>query len=448
VYRLASGSLVGGNTLELAAIRLGGAFESGTLSIRNASAADSLSERLQAQLTSVSGNALVTGGTVLQLGAQETDATTLRAKLTTPASAGLASGTLELAYFSDGAGTTGGALVGVGSATVNVVGRVYRLAVGTLVSGAVNLGNIRQGGPFAFADLGVANIADASDGFSDDLGATISGSGPFVGLGTLRGLAAGQQSLSGGLRVGLSNSLHTGTAYGVLSGSLMVAYQSQGRALSGLGEATPAVAAETVQVTGAVYQPGTLALETGALPAVVDLGRVRLNSGQSFQSGTFRFGNGTSEGLYSESLEVASTTMGALALAGGSSFLLTPGSWGMQAVRYVGSLENISPGLVGGTLVLNAVSKSPVGLADMPLTQRAMTVQGQLYSGQGVWLGGASTNLWSDWRNWTLAGGRPGLDGVESLSAGDTAVIAGQSEPIRVELPGGRLDLARLTLAG
>jgi autotransporter-associated beta strand protein len=336
----------------------------------------------------------------------------------------------------------------VGNTSVNVFGTAYRLAVGTLLSSTLNLGGIRQGGAFSYTDVGVRNIAEATDVFSDNLGATISGNGPFVGVGAIDRLAPGAQKLSGGLQVGSLGGIDTGSLYGVISGTLSVAYTSQARAGSGLGDATPSVAGEILQVTGAVYQPGTLLLENGSVASVVDLGRVRLGSGDAFQTGTVSFGNGAREGLYSEFLEVAASGLGGMALVGGGVFNLAGGSWATQALRYSGDLFGGTPGFVGGTLLLSAVSKSPVGLGDLRMEPRMIEFKGQLYTGQGVWLNGGTSSLWSDWKNWTVSGGRPGMDGERSIRSGDTALIVSTAAPIQVELPQSTLYLAGLTLGG
>jgi ABC-type oligopeptide transport system substrate-binding subunit len=102
------------------------------------------------------------------------NATALRASLLNPGTAGTTTGVVSVGYFSDGTGTTGGPLLSTGSSLVTVTGDVYRLAVGTLDTMSIDLGNIRQGGTFALSDVVVRNAAVSSDVFSDDLGAVIS----------------------------------------------------------------------------------------------------------------------------------------------------------------------------------------------------------------------------------------------------------------------------------
>ena len=96
------------------------------------------------------------------LGAGQTDASGLSVGLSGTGVAGLKSGSARVDYVTDGTGTSGLGLLGVGSETVSVSGKVYRLAVGN-VAESVTLAGVREGGVFAPVALSVGNVA-AGDG--------------------------------------------------------------------------------------------------------------------------------------------------------------------------------------------------------------------------------------------------------------------------------------------
>jgi autotransporter-associated beta strand protein len=77
----------------------------------------------------------------------------------------------------------------------------------------------------------------------------------------------------------------------------------------------------------------------------------------------------------------------------------------------------------------------------------SLTVTGNIYTGQGVWnVDGNGTGNWSDFGNWTTAGGVPGIDGA--VSAGDTATfgsVPADSNPRVISLNGTSPSLAAIT---
>ena len=129
-------------------------------------------------------------------------------------------------------------------------GTAYRLAVGSAPA-SVNMGNIPVGGSSGLGGqtVTVTNTAPA-DSYSDDLEAVASLSGSGIGIGgtaTLNHISAGA---TGTLALCYNSSMAT---LGAISGTATLVYTSQGRVGSGLPDATPVTASQSVTVTGLVY---------------------------------------------------------------------------------------------------------------------------------------------------------------------------------------------------
>jgi len=116
VYRTGSGVLSSGS-VTLASIRESGTFRSTALTLTNGAANDGFSEKLNASFGTLGGSA-ISSGSVQLLAAGSSNSTDLRVGLTHNGSAGLKSGSVTVAYATDGNGTSGLASEGVGSGTV------------------------------------------------------------------------------------------------------------------------------------------------------------------------------------------------------------------------------------------------------------------------------------------------------------------------------------------
>ena len=146
--------MLGATALDLGSVREGESFVAGSLSVTNDVVADGFSEKLNASLGAVSGNAVAGGAGVSLLGAGQVDGSGLSVGLSGTGTAGLKSGTARVDYVTDGTGTSGLGTLGVGNETVSVSGKVYRLAVGS-VPASVTLASVREGGAFAPVALSV-----------------------------------------------------------------------------------------------------------------------------------------------------------------------------------------------------------------------------------------------------------------------------------------------------
>jgi autotransporter-associated beta strand protein len=135
------------------------------------------------------------------------------------------------------------------SQPVSFSGAVYRLASASAPAN-VNL-YVHVGSSLSFGSqtVPVTNTA-STDGYSDDLGvaATLSGSGLGIsGTATLNHIAAGT---TGTLVVSYTGSTATPAT---ISGMATLAYTSQGQVGTGLPDATPVTASQSVTITGLVY---------------------------------------------------------------------------------------------------------------------------------------------------------------------------------------------------
>jgi hypothetical protein len=160
-------------------VREGGAFNAGTLLVRNTQIANSgtnqFSESLGVSIGTLSTYSVATG-TFGLIAAGTTGAGALSVNLGNGATAvaGKQTGSVTVNFFTDGTGTSGLATVQNGSQTVNMTGYVYRLASGSLVSDALTLPAVREGTAFTSGTVAVRNVARSDDGYSEKLNVSLS----------------------------------------------------------------------------------------------------------------------------------------------------------------------------------------------------------------------------------------------------------------------------------
>ena len=274
VYRLANGTL---NTpsVNLAA-RVGDASPTAAISISNSSP-DVFTEGLNA---SIGGTAspFTSSGSISNLAAQGTAASALQVGLNT-ATAGTSLGTATVNFTSTGAGTTGAADVSVGSAVVNLVGKVYQQAVAQVNTLLVDFGIVHRGDAVAPIAVSVSNTAPVA-GLNDVLQGSLGGaSGPFSASGTLgAGVAAGATD-SSSLTVALDTS-----ATGVFNGSATASLTSHNADMADLvvgGIPVVLLSAQVNDFANADLRKigGEGSLSRSALQIVLDFGNVTQGSG-------------------------------------------------------------------------------------------------------------------------------------------------------------------------
>ncbi|MEI6712446.1 MAG: autotransporter-associated beta strand repeat-containing protein [Verrucomicrobiota bacterium] len=433
VFREASG-LLSSSSLSMGNIREGESFTSQTLSVTNTSAADGFSEKLNVSFGTLTGGA-VAGGSVQLLAATGTNSTALSVGLSSSGTAGLKRGTARVLYETDGNGTSGIAAESVGGETVSLTGSIYRKAIGAVSSGTLNLGAIRENGAFSAKSITVRNDA-SGDGFSDDLGATLTttSTGLAVSSGTGRIVAGSQNSTDF-----LVNVTGSTAAAGVVSGTASVEYTSRGQVGTGLVDVTPDRLGDEVSVSGTVYRLAQGTLSQGTL----DLGRV--HAGTVASLGTVQVANTVGNDGFSDSLKLSVNSGSSGFLLAGTSQTLAPAGSASFGVGY-NFAANVS-GVISGTLSfgMTSIGQAGTGLSDVALAAGTLKVLAQVYTGQGVWAG-ASSGQWEDVAQWASAGGRPGFDGV--LSRGVDSATFTAVNPISVQMPAQLVELSRLQLLG
>ncbi|MBT8061567.1 MAG: choice-of-anchor D domain-containing protein, partial [Gammaproteobacteria bacterium] len=239
VFRLADGQATP-DPIDFGNVRLNDIIDQ-ALTVANIAAADGFSEGLGVG-AGATGDATVSGA-VAGLIAAGADDSNLSVGLDTSA-VGSRAGTVELAFTSDGEGTSGLAAIDAGGQSINVLGTVFRLADGQATPDPIDFGNVHLNDVVNQA-LTVANLA-AADGFSESLGVMAGDTGDATVSGAVAGLIA-----AGAEDSGLSVALDTSAA-GSRAGTVELTYNSDGEGTSGL--AAIGAGGQTVEVTGAVYR--------------------------------------------------------------------------------------------------------------------------------------------------------------------------------------------------
>ena len=253
------------------------------LTVANTAAAGAFSEALNASFSGQTGDATHNSGSVTGLVAGGSNAAAISVGLDTSA-AGARSGSVTIAYQSDGTGTNGNSgltAIAAGSQVIDVSGGVYQLAAGNLTSTTINFGTVQQGQVVANQSLTVTNTASGPAGFVEHLDASFGTptDNRIVGAGSISLLAAGDSSTA--MAIGLNTNISTG----VLNGTIAVNYVSNGSLTSLLG--TTSVGSQDVTVTGDIQLVANVILQANPsahTPEPVNLGNVRVDGAFATQA--------------------------------------------------------------------------------------------------------------------------------------------------------------------
>ncbi|MEF8724116.1 MAG: choice-of-anchor D domain-containing protein [Candidatus Accumulibacter delftensis] len=372
VYRLANPTL---NTTDVTLVaRRGDADPSAAISVTNSSP-DSFTEGLQAGFASATpATGFGASGSITNLAAQGTDASSLQIALNT-SSAGSVAGSAQVNFVSTGAGTTGAADISVGSQVVSLAGKVYEKAVAQVNTALVNFGIVHKGDVVTAKNVSVTNSAPVAA-----LNDTLQGSfinmpvGPFGGSGSVNGLAAGQTDASS-----LLVSLDTTSAGVFTQGGdrLQFASHNEDMADLGLGNSALTLQAQVNNYADPNFSKtsGTGSLSGGGFDFLLDFGT--LTEGSGMVSALLQLANDVSgpadllDGAYSFALnEFLKTGFDAFSgLGAGDS---------QSGLRI--SLDTRSIGSFSDTIVLAAVGHNGSGYSadfkDIRLTVQARVEAG------------------------------------------------------------------------
>ena len=308
---------------------------------------------------------------------------------------------------------------GTGTVTVDVYGH----ALGSVNTNTVNLGNFHT----EYAAVTNTSLLNASNtgAFVVNLkGNSVTSNG--VTLGAISGVA---QSNTGNISVALA----AGLSAGAINQSLSYTFADS----STLSGASSSNSSASITVTGGVYNyaAGTLASTN------INLGNVHV--GGTFSSSALSLNNSaTGPANYVENLG-ASFGSGSGATGTGSFTGLASGATN-NGLR-VSLSGTATAGTNNGSIALNLNSEAVngSGLGTTALTGKTVVVTGFGYTGQSYWTTTGSGN-WTNFGNWNLAGGTPGLDGALSLN--DTATF-GSGGSGGVTLDGAAPSIQTLTFS-
>ena len=172
------------------------------------------------------GSGFTAAGSINNLAAQATDASSLKVGLTT-ASAGTFTGTATVKLASTGTGTTGAPDLALPNQTVNLTGKVYTPAEASVAPKKLDFGIVHVGDAVSQKAIAVTNSAPVT-ALNDALTGSVSASGPFTASGNLAGVAAGRTD-----RTSLQVGLNTATA-GIYKSSATLQLQSHNPDMSDL----------------------------------------------------------------------------------------------------------------------------------------------------------------------------------------------------------------------
>ena len=359
-YQLASANTLS-TPINLGNIHTGGVLGT-TVNVTNtAPNTGGFTETLGAAVTGTTG-AVNTTGSVTGL-AQGASSNAIGVSLNTGA-AGALSGSATVAFSSQAINGSGLGNTALGSQTVNVTGTAYQLAAVNTLTTPVNLGNVHVGGTLG-TTLNITNTASNTGGFTETLGASVTGTtGAASTAGSITGLAVGASSNA------VSLNLNTATA-GALTGTATVAFTSQ--AINGSGLGTTSLGSQIVHANGAAYNLASASLGT------INFGNVLVGSSVS------RFlnvSNTAAPGSFSEGLDATLGTFsgtGAGLLSGSGSITnLAAGSTSTNGLSV--GLNTSAAGTVAATVQVNLASNGATtsGLGITALPSQSAAISGQI----------------------------------------------------------------------
>ena len=363
----------------LANQRVAGAA-SQALTVANTASSGNFSEALNATFGGTTGAATTNGGSIAHLAAGSSNGSALSVGVNT-ATAGAKTGSVTIAYQTDGTGSNGHsglAAIGAGSQTIAVSGNVYQTAAGSILTAPLNFGTVQVGQNVSQV-LSVRNTASGPAGFVEDLNASFgaafgTGGNLISGSGAVNGLVAGGNSS------GLTVSVNTSQA-GTVAGGIAVNFFSAG-AVNGVsnGLGALAVGSSSYGVSGNIQAQANVVNQ--ASPVV---------NNSPIALGNVRIGSASPTGLVSVTNQATTAPQAALngsitgnggVTASGSFNLLTPGATNASSLMV--GLDTTTAGNKSGNATIAFVSDaSNIGNCapncQMTIASQDVAVTGAVY---------------------------------------------------------------------
>ncbi|MBK8958727.1 MAG: choice-of-anchor D domain-containing protein [Proteobacteria bacterium] len=383
VYRLASASAHTPEPINFGNRRVGDVTNQ-ALTISNDVANDGFSERLDASIGGVTGQATSNDGSFTLLAAGASDNASLAVGIDT-ATAGHKAGTATITLTSNGAGTSDLGTTALGTQTVNVSGDVFRLASASAHTPEPVVFANRHVGDDASQALSLTNTA-ANDGFSERLNASIGGAtgNATSNNGSFALLSAGATD-SSALTVGIDTS-----SAGHKSGTATISLASDGAGTSGF--AALALGTQTVNVSGDVYR---LASASAHTPEPINFGNRRVGD---VTNQALTLSNDVANDGFSERLDASIGGVTGQATSNDGSFALLAAGASDNASLAVG-IDTATAGHKAGTATITLTSNG-AGTSDLGTT--ALGTQTVNVSGDVFRLASASAHRQSRWYSRTV----------------------------------------------
>lgn len=358
--------------------RVGGTLTQG-LGITNTDISPAgFQESLDAAIGVIGSGVTATGPSINNLAQGATDNTSFQLGVDTT-SAGAKNGNVDIAFASDGGGTSGLGLLTLAGQTVNVSGNVYKEAEGQLNTAALNFGTVQVGQGVSQV-LSIDNIATGPAGFVEDLnvrfGATSGiGAGQISGAGQIDNLVAGGNDASS-----MVVSVNTAAA-GTINGAIAIDYFTAGAVngtSNGLGELF--LNSEDYGVSGLIQTGGTIVDQ--ADPQIdnpnIALGSVRINMASPNANVSV---TNLASGNQQAALDASISGNGPITASGSFDNLL-PGSTDSSSLSV--GMDTSTAGAVNGTATIDFISDaSNIGgcapNCEMQLGSQDVNVSGAVY---------------------------------------------------------------------
>ena len=284
---------------------------------------------------------------------------------------------------------------------------VYDHARGSLATNQVSLGSAIVGFSNALTGSLQVNASNTAAGFNAPLGADVTNKPANLDVTAAGGIAGGS---SGNMLMSLTNQ-----GAGFFSTNLTVTFFDDS-GLSGATTLSNSTSTATVTVTATIYDHASVVTNgTNLAFRPVHQGR-------------------TGQISATNSITISNLSNSTPRVALGSSNTITNVGLSVGTVQGLGEGQSIN---IGSVLDLDLASvagqftnfvdvrffdDSTLDGASTNVGTMTIQVTGYVYTGQGVWTNSGSGN-WTDFNNWGVPGGTPGLDGA--LSVADTATFGG-----------------------
>ncbi|MEI6320377.1 MAG: choice-of-anchor D domain-containing protein, partial [Pseudomonadota bacterium] len=364
-------------TLSTTAVNLGnfraGSAQSQAVVISNPllNATAAFQEGLNASTGATTGQATISGGPIVNLGAGAAGSNAISVGVS--GVAGVNSGTATISFASNGTGTSGLSNLALASQQVTVQGTGYRLAQAGTV-GPINFGNVlRNSVQERFVTISNSAIAD---GFSEGLDASFGAFGGtsaalLSGAGSVSNLAAGGSNGSA-MRVVL-NTVNTGLIGAGTTATIN--FTSNGTAL-GLG--TTALVGQSFAVSGEIIaNVGDLAQASAATPNPVNFGNFRVGSAAPSNVALSISNTGTGDG---EGLNASIATASSGFSATGSFTSLARNGGTNNTSLQVGFSDTATAGAKSGTATITLASDGTFnGGTTTPLGTQVVGLNANVY---------------------------------------------------------------------